>query len=119
LKKYCAGLALIALLSPFSRAADKHAFGVDDWTGLRSARAVAVSPDGRSILYSAGSGVAKGTTSEEYWLVAPDGTNPRKLILPENFSPSVSPAMARRSMALSAKRSSNSLPSRSPRLWKI
>jgi dipeptidyl aminopeptidase/acylaminoacyl peptidase len=87
LKKYCAGLALIALLSPFSRAADKHAFGVDDWTGLRSARAVAVSPDGRSILYSAGSGVAKGTTSEEYWLVAPDGTNPRKLILPENFSP--------------------------------
>ena len=87
MKKYCACLALIALLSPFSRAADKHAFGVDDWTGLRSARAVAVSPDGRSILYWAGSGVAKGATIEEYWLVAPDGTNPRKLILPENFSP--------------------------------
>jgi dipeptidyl aminopeptidase/acylaminoacyl peptidase len=87
LKKYCACLALIASLSPFSPAADKHAFGVDDWTGLRSARAVAVSPDGRSILYWAGSGVAKGTTNEEYWLVAPDGTNPRKLILPENFAP--------------------------------
>ncbi len=87
MKKYCACLALIALLSWSSRAADKHAFGVDDWTGLRSARAVAVSPDGRSILYWAGSGVAKGATNEEYWLVAPDGTNPRKLILPESFSP--------------------------------
>jgi len=60
LKKYCACLALIVSLSSFAHAADKHAFGVDDWTGLRSARAVAVSPD---------------------------GTNPRKLILPENFSP--------------------------------
>jgi dipeptidyl aminopeptidase/acylaminoacyl peptidase len=87
LKKYGACLALIALLSPSSRAADKHAFGVDDWTGLRSARVVAVSPDGHNILYWAGSGVAKGSTNEEYWLIAPDGTDPHKLIVPEGFTP--------------------------------
>src|ERR1700746_1042024 len=87
LKKYQACLALIALLSPSSRATDKHAFGVDDWTGLRSARVVAVSPGGRNILYWAGSGAAKGSTSEEYWLVAPDGTDPHKLIVPEGFTP--------------------------------
>jgi hypothetical protein len=87
LKKYRACLALIALLSPSSRATDKHAFGVDDWTGLRSARVVAVSPNGHNILYSAGSGVAKGSTNEEYWLVAPDGTAPHKLIVPQGFSP--------------------------------
>ena len=78
LKKYSACLALIALLSPSSRAANKHAFGVDDWTGLRSARAVAISPDGRSILYWAGSGVARGSTNEEYWLVAPDFRRKRR-----------------------------------------
>jgi len=87
LKKYQACLALIALLSPSSRATDKHAFGVDDWTGLRSARVVAVSPGGRNILYWAGSGVAKGSTSEEYWLVAPDGTDPHKLIVLAGFTP--------------------------------
>jgi hypothetical protein len=87
LKKYRACLALIVLLSPPSRATDKHAFGADDWTGLRSARVVAVSPDGRNILYWAGSGVAKGSTNEEYWLVAPDGTDPHKLIVPEGFTP--------------------------------
>ena len=73
--------------SPSSRATDKHAVGVDDWTGLRSARVVAVSPGGRNILYWAGSGVAKGSTSEEYWLVAPDGTDPHKLIVPAGFTP--------------------------------
>jgi dipeptidyl aminopeptidase/acylaminoacyl peptidase len=87
MKKYGACLALITFLASHSQAADKHAFGVDDWTGLRSARAVAVSPDGGSILYRVGSGVAKGTTEEEYWLVAPDGTNPHKLIVPDGFTP--------------------------------
>jgi dipeptidyl aminopeptidase/acylaminoacyl peptidase len=87
MNKYGACLALIAFLASHSFAGDKHAFGVDDWTGLRNARAVAVAPDGSSILYWAGSGVAKGYTSHEYWLVAPDGTNLRKLILPEGFSP--------------------------------
>jgi dipeptidyl aminopeptidase/acylaminoacyl peptidase len=87
MKKYGACLAFLAFLVSHSSAADKHAFGVDDWTGMRSARAVAVSPDGGSILYWVGSGVAKGPTDEQYWLIAPDGTNPYKLIVPDGFTP--------------------------------
>ena len=87
MKKYGACLALLAFLASHSRAADKHAFGVDDWTGMRSARAVAISPDGGSILYWVGSGVAKGPTDEQYWLAAPDGTKPHKLIVPDGFTP--------------------------------
>jgi len=37
-------------------AADKHPFGLDDYSSLRSARPVAIAPDGKQVLYSSSAG---------------------------------------------------------------
>jgi dipeptidyl aminopeptidase/acylaminoacyl peptidase len=69
------------------QAAEKHPFGIADLTALRSARPVAVSPDGGTILYEVAFGGSKGRTNRERRLIAADGSNDRKLTLPEHFSP--------------------------------
>jgi dipeptidyl aminopeptidase/acylaminoacyl peptidase len=86
MKKYSACWLALALLGWGARAAEKHPFNGDNWTQLRSARAVAVSPDGRSILYRVTSGVLKGPTKEEWRLIGADGSDSRELKLPEHFS---------------------------------
>jgi dipeptidyl aminopeptidase/acylaminoacyl peptidase len=68
-------------------AADKHPFGIDDFGLLRLAQAVAVSPDGKTVLYDALSRDLKGPQKHEWHLVELDGSHDRKLELPESFSP--------------------------------
>jgi dipeptidyl aminopeptidase/acylaminoacyl peptidase len=67
---------------------EKHAFTVGDWEALRHARAVAVSPDGKSILYRVAYDGDKGPEKHEWRLIDVTGENSRKLELPENFTPS-------------------------------
>jgi len=67
-------------------AADKHAFTVDDYSTLRSARAVAVSPDGKTILYRVSWVGTTGPADKHEWRVMDvSGENARKLDLPEKF----------------------------------
>jgi dipeptidyl aminopeptidase/acylaminoacyl peptidase len=70
-------------------AADKHVFGIDDYSALRSARAVAVSPDGKTVLYQVSFDGSMGPANKREWrFVDASGENSRKLDLPENFEPS-------------------------------
>ena len=65
-----------------------HLFGVDDWAALRSADPHAVAPDGRTILYEVTHGQPKSADTHEWWTIAADGTQARKLKLPKHFHPS-------------------------------
>jgi dipeptidyl aminopeptidase/acylaminoacyl peptidase len=69
-----------------SKPAQKHPFGMDDYSTLRRAQAKAISPDGTSILYQVSYGSAKGPEKHEWWLMDISGDHPRKLDLPETFS---------------------------------
>jgi dipeptidyl aminopeptidase/acylaminoacyl peptidase len=80
-------LLLLAAALPLV-AAEKHPFGLDDYTALRAARAVAVSPDGKSVLYLVQFDGEKGPARREWHLVGTSGENDRKLDLPESFRPS-------------------------------
>ena len=81
-------LALFAGLNAVStQAAEKHPFGTEDMAALRSARPVAVSPDGETILFEVSFGGLKGLTNREWRLIAADGLNERKLTLTEHFVP--------------------------------
>lgn len=67
-------------------AADKHAFSVDDYSAVRSARAVAISPDGKTILYRVSFVGTTGPADKHEWHVVDIfGDNARKLELPEKF----------------------------------
>ncbi|PYU41361.1 MAG: hypothetical protein DMG54_19940 [Acidobacteria bacterium] len=70
-----------------SNAADKHPFGIDDYSALHSARAVAVSPDGKTILYIVSTDRTKRATKHEWRLIDVNGENSHKLELPEKFEP--------------------------------
>jgi dipeptidyl aminopeptidase/acylaminoacyl peptidase len=65
----------------------KHPFAADDWAALHSASAVSVAPDGATILSEVTWGPEKGPSNEEWRLIGTDGSNPRKLDLPEHFTP--------------------------------
>ncbi len=67
--------------------ADKHPFGIDDYSALRRARSVAVSPDGKSVLFQVSFDGDKGPTKHEWHLIEVSGENDRKLELPETFEP--------------------------------
>jgi dipeptidyl aminopeptidase/acylaminoacyl peptidase len=81
-------LASIRTAVAHPRPAEKHAFAVGDWGALRRARAVAVSPDGKSILCRVAYDGDKGPEKREWRLIDFSGENGRKLELPENFTPS-------------------------------
>jgi dipeptidyl aminopeptidase/acylaminoacyl peptidase len=83
---YLAVIVLCAVAVSQSKPAQKHPFGVDDYSTLRRAQAKAISPDGTSILYQASYGSAKGPEKHEWWLMDISGDHPRKLDLPETFS---------------------------------
>jgi dipeptidyl aminopeptidase/acylaminoacyl peptidase len=70
-----------------SEAADKHPFGIDDYSALRRANALAVSPDGKTILYDVSFWGTKGPIEHEWRLIDVTGENSRKLELPEKFQP--------------------------------
>lgn len=81
---------LVVLLTAFTfRAAadEKTVFGVDAYSAVRRARAVAVSPDGKTVLFVASFEGEKGPTKREWHTIATTGENNRKLELPESFEP--------------------------------
>ena len=86
-----ASLLFILIASTFSpcqaRAAEKHPFGIDDYSALHSARAVSVSPDGKTVLYRLAHDGETGPAKIEWHLIDVSGSNDRKLELPENFEP--------------------------------
>jgi dipeptidyl aminopeptidase/acylaminoacyl peptidase len=77
----------LPLVASSTAAADKHPFGVDDYSALHSARALAVSPDGKSVLYVISYDGDKGPTKHEWHTIDVTGANDRKLDLPETFQP--------------------------------
>src|SRR5882724_9947242 len=80
-------LALLGFATGISHAAEKHPFGVADWQALRRARAISVSPDGKTILYNVSYDGDKGPAKNEFHLINASGENHRKLELPESFEP--------------------------------
>ncbi len=81
-----AGTALGQQGTPASGQPAKHPFTANDWATLRSARAVAVSPDGM-ILYHVTFGAEKGPTRDEWWTIEADGSQAAKLEVSDDFSP--------------------------------
>jgi dipeptidyl aminopeptidase/acylaminoacyl peptidase len=83
-------ITLVFLVSAIHTAAtpDQHPFTWDDYAALRAARAVSVSPDGKTVLYEVSFDGDKGPTKHEWHLIDTSGENNRKLILPEAFEPS-------------------------------
>ncbi len=75
------------LTALFAQGAEKHPFTVADSAALRSARAIAVTADGETILYEVNYGGPKGPTNQEWYLIGADGTNARPLALPDKFAP--------------------------------
>jgi dipeptidyl aminopeptidase/acylaminoacyl peptidase len=67
--------------------ADTHPFRLDDYSALRHAHAVSVSPDGKTILYRVSHDGNKGPPKDEWRLIEVSGENSRKLELSENFKP--------------------------------
>ncbi len=61
-------------------------FTPKDWSELRSAHAAAVSGNG-TILYTVSHGAEKGPTHTEWWTIAADGNNAKKLEVPDGFHP--------------------------------
>ncbi len=64
-----------------------HAFTFDDAASLHSAAAVAISPDGKNLLYRVQFGGHKGPTDTEWDLIPAAGGESRHLNLPEKFKP--------------------------------
>ena len=69
-------------------AADKRAFASSDFTSLRSATPVAISPDGKAILFDVRFWDEKGPAKDEWHTAAAAGGDALKLDLPEKFTPS-------------------------------
>ncbi len=65
----------------------RHPFTFDDAADMHSASAVAVSPDGKNILYRVGFGAAKGPDKVEWNLIAATGGETHHLNIPETFTP--------------------------------
>src|SRR5580704_1598993 len=82
-------LAAIALAAAsHTSAADKHAFNIDDYSALHGARAVAVSPDGKTILVRVSFvGTTGPADHHEFRVMDASGENEHKLELPEKFEP--------------------------------
>jgi dipeptidyl aminopeptidase/acylaminoacyl peptidase len=81
-------LIAFALSTTPLAAADKRAFASSDFTSLRSATPIAISPDGKAILFDVRSFDEKGPAKDEWHTVAPAGGGDVKLELPEKFTPS-------------------------------
>ncbi len=65
----------------------RHPFTIDDAASLHSANAIAVSPDGKNILYRVRYGAAKGPDNTEWHMIAPTGGESRRLSVPDKFRP--------------------------------
>jgi dipeptidyl aminopeptidase/acylaminoacyl peptidase len=68
-------------------AADKRPFSSSDFTSLRSAMPVAISPDGKAILFDVHRFDEKGPAKNEWHTISAAGDGAVKLDLPEKFTP--------------------------------
>ena len=80
-------LSIATLATTCAQTPAHHVYTVQDWVAARSASAVAVSPDGATILYRVAYGAKNGPGGHEFWFIHSDGTGAAKLELPEDFSP--------------------------------
>jgi hypothetical protein len=80
-------ILISAVSIPVSGQNPRHPFTFDDAATLHSAAPVAVSPDGKSILYRVTYGGIKGPDSTEWRLIAPAGGESHHLDIPEKFQP--------------------------------
>ncbi len=80
-------IVLLIVSITASAQSTRHPFSVDDAALLRSAAAVAVSPDGKSVLYRVRFGGAKGPDNAEWQLIGVTGGESRHLTVPEKFRP--------------------------------
>lgn len=80
-------ILLLVISVTASTQSPRHPFTVDDAAALRSAAAVAVSPDGKSVLYRVRFGAAKGPDNTEWQLIGTAGGESRHLTVPEKFRP--------------------------------
>jgi dipeptidyl aminopeptidase/acylaminoacyl peptidase len=81
-----AGLAMVPHPGA-GQATATHPFGLDDVTGLRQANAVALSPDGNTVLYRLSYFERTGPQKVEWHTIDASGDHDRKLNLPEQFRP--------------------------------
>lgn len=86
MQKLSLSFLLLLAVAAYSQTS-RHAFSFDDAASLRSALPVAVSPDGKSVLYQVRFGGHKGPTNTEWNLIAATGGESRHLNLPEKFKP--------------------------------
>jgi dipeptidyl aminopeptidase/acylaminoacyl peptidase len=82
-----ASLILFAVSIPAFAQSARHPFTFDDAANLHDAQAVAVSPDGKTILYSVRFGGSKGPDKTEWNLIPITGGDSRRLELPDSFNP--------------------------------
>lgn len=80
-------VVFILLLATAAAQSSRHPFTFDDAASIHSAHAVAVSPDGKNVLYRVRFGGAKGPDIIEWHLIAPTGGESRHLMVPEKFEP--------------------------------
>ena len=82
----CIGVGLGAAVAMGQPKPAHGPFTAKDWASLRSARAVAASST-RAILYDVAIGAEKGRSHDEWRLMDADGSNSKKLDVPEGFHP--------------------------------
>jgi dipeptidyl aminopeptidase/acylaminoacyl peptidase len=85
--RFAGALVFCSLSTATLEAADKRPFASSDYTSLRSATPVAISPDGKEILFDARSYGEKGPAKDEWRVIPPGGGDSLKLDLPEKFTP--------------------------------
>jgi hypothetical protein len=88
--RFVSMLLLATLFGPdYSYATDPEEvpFGLDEYSSLREARAVAVAPDGKTVLFVASFVGEKGRAKREWRVSGIAGENNRNLELPESFEP--------------------------------
>ncbi|HUI82640.1 MAG TPA: prolyl oligopeptidase family serine peptidase [Candidatus Binatia bacterium] len=88
MRKIAVTLAVLFFLAAILEAeSTRHPFSFDDAATLRRATAVAVSPDGKTVLYRVSFGGPKGPDTTEWQLIAASGGEARHLSIPEKFRP--------------------------------
>lgn len=88
MRNFLVGAAVLLVFSlPAVSQTTRHAFTFDDAASLHSAAAVALSPDGKSVLYRVTFGGHKGPNNTEWNLIPAAGGESRHLNLPEKFKP--------------------------------
>ena len=80
-------LLLFAVSLPAAAQSARHPFTYDDMATLRHAQAMAVSPDGKTVLYLVTYGGAKGPDNHDWYLIPVSGGDARQLSLPKDFKP--------------------------------